>query len=308
MSSSFGQWDLAGFAKSASYWYRAQWLASVKTADPGRPVLPPTHVVRVSQAWNKPPWSNATLNSIEVFSDLPLVELLLNGKSLGTAPCAAFGFAVFSAVKYAPGNLTAVGRQTAGGASLAVHTQLTPGAAAAIVLSLDAPSIATGTGSALLLDGHDAGLVRASVVDAAGLTVDASCVITFNVTAGPGRVVGVHNGDAASHEPQVASSRSAYHGLARAVVKVSADAASVAADALKMLAGQVEIGCGDRCSTELWTRADVAAAPPSITVTASSPGLPTATVEIPVSMEAAAHSVLATAAAAARAGTALTFD
>jgi hypothetical protein len=38
--------------------------------------------------------------------------------------------------------------------------------------------------------------------------------------SGPGRVVGVHNGDAKSHEPQHASTRHAYHGLARAVVKV----------------------------------------------------------------------------------------
>jgi hypothetical protein len=122
--------------------------------------------------------------------------------------------------RYAPGNLTAAGRQTAAGAVLATHTQLTPGAAVAILLSLDAPSLTTGTGSALLLDGHDAGLVRATVVDAAGLTVDTSCVITFNVTSGPGRIIGVHNGNAASHEPQIASARMVYHGLARAVVKV----------------------------------------------------------------------------------------
>ena len=288
--------------------YRAQWLASVALDDPGRPPLPATHIVRVSQAWNKPPWSNATLDSIVVFSDLPVVELILNGQSLGAADCAEFGFAEFKTVRYAPGNLTAVGRHTAGGAALAVHTQLTPGAAAAIVLSLDAPSLSTGTGSALLLNGHDAGLVRATVVDDAGLTVDTSCVITFNVTSGPGRVVGVHNGNAASHEPQVASSRMAYHGLARAIVKVTADAASVDPGALEMLATQVEIGSCDRCSTQLWSATDVSAAPTSITVIATSPGLPLATVEIPVSADPAAHSVLAAAAAAARAGSVLTFD
>ena len=42
------------------------------------------------------------------------------------------------------------------------------GSAAGIVLSLDAPSLATGTGSALYLDGEDAAAVRATVVDANG--------------------------------------------------------------------------------------------------------------------------------------------
>jgi hypothetical protein len=68
--------------------------------DPGRPLLPRTHVVRVQQAWNKPPWSNGTLDNIVVFSDLPFVELILNGKSLGSANCAEFGFAAFESVKY----------------------------------------------------------------------------------------------------------------------------------------------------------------------------------------------------------------
>jgi hypothetical protein len=460
VSSSFGQFDLAGFAKSASYWYRAQWLAGIETTDPGRPLLPAAHVVRVSQAWNPPPFANATLDHVNVFSDLPSIELVLNGKSLGfattggapvgepdaavvsacdgsamqkmqfmpttmqiksavdgkclssacrngppptgcyplmfeacsaTSPvapdqvwtydsktgaivngksavisntsrcldimsagagqqiglyaCSAnklgqewttngstfqtkadpqlgrrcmsngsppppptpFGFASYNAVKYAAGNLTAIGRRTPTGAALATHTQLTPGVAKAIVLSLDAPSLATGTGSALLLDGHDAGLVRATVVDAMGRTVDTSCVISFEVTHGPGRVVGVHNGNASSHEPQVASSRMAYHGLARAVVKVSADAASVGAEALALLATEVEVGCKGPCNTQIWS-GDHAAAAPSITVTATSPGLPAATIEIPVSTDATLHSVLATATAAAKAGVELTFD
>ena len=54
VSSSFGQFDYAGFAKSAAYWYRALWLYGVDTADVGRPPLPAGHVVRISQAWSKP--------------------------------------------------------------------------------------------------------------------------------------------------------------------------------------------------------------------------------------------------------------
>ena len=309
MSSSFGQFDLAGFAKSASYWYRAQWLASVDPSDVGRPLLPPEHVVRVSQAWTRPPWENATIDNMIVFSDLPVVELFVNGKSLGVRPSEFLGFASFGNVVYEPGNLTATARANETGPVLATHTQLSPGAPAQLVLTLDAPSAHTGTGSALLLDGHDAALVRATIVDSAGVTVATNGTVSFSIASGPGRVIGVHNGNASSHEPQVASSRAAYHGLARAVVKVTADAVSSATNDLDLLA-QIEADCGKECSTDIFVSANLNLLGnfSSIVVSATTPGLPPAKVEIPVSTDARTHSVLATASAAARAGTALQFD
>ena len=65
----------------------------------------------------------------------------------------------------AQGNITAIARDSSG-AALATHTVFTSGPAAGIVLSLDAPSVSTGTGAALLLNGQDAGLVRATIVPA----------------------------------------------------------------------------------------------------------------------------------------------
>ena len=53
VSSSFGQFDLAGFAKSASYWYRANWLSRVPPSDAGRPPLPVTHTTRISQVLDR---------------------------------------------------------------------------------------------------------------------------------------------------------------------------------------------------------------------------------------------------------------
>ena len=73
--------------------------------------------------------------------------------------------------------------------------------------------------------GEDAALVRASIVDGEGrLCSAASHAISFAIASGPGRVLGVGNGDPSSHEPNVASARRAYHGLARAVVQVTVDA------------------------------------------------------------------------------------
>jgi hypothetical protein len=264
-------------------------------------------VVRISQTWNAPPPknANATALDVQVFSDLPVVELIFNGSSLGVAACSPGGFASFPAVPYSPGNLTAVGRKSAAGAALAAHTQLAAGAPAAILLSLDAPSVATGTGSALLLDGHDAALVRASVVDAAGLVVShADNVVTFAVQSGPGRVIGVHNGDAKSHEPQVATSRHAYHGLARAAVKVTVDGASAAAADLRLLATKVEVRSKRGAGTAVLGEGE-SADYTSIIVTATSPGLETGSVLIPVSTDAS-HGVLAVAEASAQ--LALAFD
>ena len=57
---------------------------------------------------------------------------------------------------FTPGNLTAVGYSLAG-AITARHTVETTSAAVALVISVDVPSLATGTGEALVLDGQDTG-------------------------------------------------------------------------------------------------------------------------------------------------------
>ena len=49
--------------------------------------------------------------------------------------------------------------------------------------------------------------------------------VYFRVMSGPGRIVGVHNGDPRSHEPSTSTSHSAYHGLVRAAVQVTSAAA-----------------------------------------------------------------------------------
>ena len=71
---------------------------------------------------------------------------------------------------FTAGNLTAIGYSSAG-AVTARHTVETTSAATAVVISVDVPSAATGTGEALLLDGQDSGLPRATVVDSKGRTV-----------------------------------------------------------------------------------------------------------------------------------------
>ena len=133
-------------------------------------------------------------------------------------------------VRYAAGTLTAKALAADGKTVLATHAVNSWGAPAAIKLTMDVPSLATGTGTAVYLDGMDVALLRATVVDAAGHPVlDGVNNVTFDVTDGPGFVAGVGNGDPACQEPSQVGWRSAYHGLARAIVRVTVDASGTEA-------------------------------------------------------------------------------
>ena len=155
-------------------------------------------MVHIVQSWDnsnldpKKPGDNVT---IQVYSDAPAVELFVNGASAGKlelhslAPALAGGdtWAAWS-VAYAAGNLTAVAYD-ANGEEAAHHTRLTSGTATKIELTIDVPSPLTGTGSKLVLDGSDTALLRASIVDDAGVVVHmATDVVTFKVLSGPGHV------------------------------------------------------------------------------------------------------------------------
>ena len=160
------------------------------------------------------------------------------------------------------------------------------------------PSAATRTGTALLLDGHDAGLVRATIRDAAGRVVpNADNAVTFTVNSGPGKILGVHNGDAKSHEPQAAMVRRAYHGLVRAVIKVTVDSASASPAELELLATEIDTVSKNGRDTVLVYPRTNHSNKDGIVVSATSPGLKSGKVTIPVSTDSSTHSVLAVASA-----------
>lgn len=251
----------------------------------------------------KPPPAPPTPTSqrnITVFSDAASVELFVNGVSQGEkllptqsrSPNASTvqTWAEWDNIEWLPGNITVIARDLLG-SPVAVDTRWTCGVAAALVLSIDAPSPLSGTGSKLLLDGQDAALVRGSVVDNAGHVVhDAAHAITFSIVSGPGRINGLHNGNVANHARNDATTLPAYHGLVRAVVSVTS------------VAGL------PRAVRELLASIDIAAdldgldgeAADSIVVEATAAGIPgSARIEIPLSRDPATDGVLAVAAAAA---------
>jgi len=279
-------------------------MGNVSTDDAARPPVPNTATfLRIVESWQAPQTSGKTTRSINVYSNAPAVALLLNGSPVAGSPAAmpAFGAVNFGAVPYAPGNLTAVALDAAGNV-LTTHTRMSWGAAAAIALTLDAPNPGFGTGTAVYLDGQDVALVRATVVDAAGTVVaDSNANITFTVTAGPAMVWGIGNGDPSSHDPNNAASRPAYHGLLRAIIKTTLAASGSAADRALMAAVNVEAGGSVSVATIM--QGSNAGAPTQVTVQASAPGLPTATIVIPLSTDPSAS---VAAAAAASVGAAFT--
>lgn len=305
-TSSFGQFDLCGFPKAASYWYQAYWLRQIADSSPDKTF--PTgdeHMVHIVQSWDKtnldPTKAGDQNVTIQVYTDAPAVELFVNGESAGTqdlhsvAPALNGGdtWAAWN-VKYSPGNLTAVAYDR-DRVAVAHTTRLTSGEATKIELSIDVPSVDTGTGTALVLDGSDTALLRASIVDAKGVVVHmASHNVSFRVVSGPGRVVGAHNGDQASHEPNHAPWHSAYHGLCRGTIMVTEDRATPLWHRKRMREIDGELTDGPIFVSD--GVYDPAETMEPIVVEASTPGLPPAQITIPTSIDIANDGVLAIAA------------
>lgn len=285
ISSSFGSFDLAGFPKAPAWWYRSWWLAHIDAMDAGRPPLSieqTSYFCRIAESWEPSP--NGTTRDLNVYTNAPFVRISVNGAAIPQSPTAVqpYGSAVIKGVEFVPGTVTAdcVESSAETATPLASDTKQSWGQGNRIVLSLDAPSPRTGTGSRLYLDGADVALVRASVVDANGNVVhNSSSNITFVVEEGPGRIAGVGNGDPADHNPNHASWKTAYHGLARAIVKVTLLA--IGSDESRDLVSAVNVDQGRGLSSRVSIGAE--RPPTSLTVSATAPDLPPSRVTIPLS-------------------------
>lgn len=214
-------------------------------------------VVHILPHWN---WygSNGHVIPVWVYSNADEVELILNGKSLGRQKMPKWGHLEWK-VPFAPGTLVANGY----GYSSLPGSELRMTGRGAVVASDRVES--TGQAVALrlkparrqmLVDAEDLVPVEVEVIDARGRVVPTAMnLVTFTVS-GPATVAGVGNGDPSSHEPDRASSRHAFNGLCMALV-----------------------GEADRSGT--------------VTLTASSPGLKSASVTLSAGVSTSASKLVA---------------
>jgi beta-galactosidase len=175
ISSQFGILDTCGFAKDAFYYFKSWW------ADEG--------VLHVFPHWNWPGKEGQEI-SVWAYSNCEEVELFINGQSQGRKTMKK-NLHLEWPVKYAPGILLARGYK--GGKEILTTKVETTGAPAAIQLT---PHRAT-----IKADGEDVSVITVQVNDAQGrLAPTAGNEITLEI-AGPGKIIGVGNGDPSCQEP-----------------------------------------------------------------------------------------------------------
>ena len=210
--------DTCGFAKDGFYFYQSLWTK--------------TPVLHLSPHWN---WAGSEGQIVPVlcFTNCDTVELFLNGKSLGvqgymfpemgmegrysnfpartrvTQTTGDLHLAWF--VPYQPGTLKAVG--TKDGQVVLTVEQSTTGAPAAIRLSADRAQINT--------QWDDLSHVAVEIVDSQGRVVPTADNEVVFALSGPGRILGLDNGQADSHESYQSGRRKAFAGRALALVQSS---------------------------------------------------------------------------------------
>ncbi|NML67890.1 DUF4982 domain-containing protein [Hymenobacter sp. RP-2-7] len=175
VTSYFGMMDVCGFPKD-NVWYLKSWW----TTQPTLHLLP---------HWN---WPGREGQPIDVwaYSNCDEVELFLNKRSLGRQPMPRNGHLAWQ-VPYAPGTLEAVGYRQ--GRRTLTDVVRTTGPAAAIRLLPSQPTLQAAR--------QDVSVVTVQLTDQAGRPVPtANQPVTFSLI-GPGRLIGVGNGDPTSLEP-----------------------------------------------------------------------------------------------------------
>jgi len=175
VASQSGIIDLCGFPKDPFYYLKSWWTD--------------TPVLHLLPHWN---WNGQESKPINVwaYSNCDEVELFLNSKSLGRKAMPKNGHLEWI-VYYEPGTLLARGYKNT--KEIITDKVETSGESYSIELISDR--------SFIKADGEDVSVITVKLNDSKGRFVPtASNEITFSLE-GPGKIIGVGNGDPSSHEP-----------------------------------------------------------------------------------------------------------
>lgn len=174
ITSLFGMMDLCGFEKDDAFYLKSWWM--------DKPI------VHILPHWNWPGKEGQEIN-VWAYSNCDEVELFLNKKSLGKKPMTKNSHLEWK-VKYAPGTLEAICYNK--GVKTVTDKVQTTGDASTIKLSAN--------NTAIKANKEDISVLTIEVLDKNNLHVPiANNEITFTIE-GPGKIIGVGNGDPTSLE------------------------------------------------------------------------------------------------------------
>ncbi len=234
-----GVLDTCGFPKDSYYFYQSQWSTNL--------------VLHLFPHWN---WKGREGQIIPVicYTSCDTVELFLNGKSFGAKSLefprqgTAGGWNTYARpqifpttadlhlswdVPYEPGVLKAIGYKDR--KKVCEAEIRTAGEPSAVVVLSDRDT--------LRADSRDTGQLTVKIVDAQGNVVPtADNLVTFEVQ-GAASLIGVDNGDPASHDDYKGVQRKVFNGLALAIVQAgrAAGPVRVRARAEGLKEGMVEL-------------------------------------------------------------------
>lgn len=174
ISSQFGILDTCGFPKDGYFYLKAWW-----SKEP---------VLHIASHWNWPGRDGQSID-VRVDGNSDEVELLLEGRSLGRLPMPRNGHLSWK-VPYAPGELQAIGYRAGKATDSAIVVTTGPVAGVRLENDFDAPRAGR----------RDVAVYTVRAVDAQGRTVPNGDVAVRFQLSGPGRIIGVGNGDPSSHE------------------------------------------------------------------------------------------------------------
>jgi beta-galactosidase len=197
VNSHFGLLDLCGFAKDSFYLHKA-WF----TRSP---------FVHLMPHWNWPEGNGKPIK-VRAYSNCQEVELFLNDQQLGRRKVDPIDMAAWDVI-YEPGKLHAIGYVD----NKPVASCNTETTAAPVNLGLEIPGAFAMR--EIPADGAFSIPVSIFATDDAGRRIPTADVAVQLQIEGPGRILGVANGDPTSHLPAKASSCKLFNGLAQVIVQ-----------------------------------------------------------------------------------------
>jgi beta-galactosidase len=198
-------------------WWNSKPMVAVFRREAPTKETPPDPGYEVVE-WDRrqvlfPDWTPKNFEShkenVEVYTTCEEVELLQDGKSLGTKKRREDAGSLNWDVEFKPGKLEAIARND--GEEVARQELRTAGEAKRVELSLNRKRLGIGW--------DEVAIVQARIVDENGTVLPrAENKVSFS-TSETGKIIAVDNGSIVSHEPFQATERKAFHGKCIAIIR-----------------------------------------------------------------------------------------